>query len=141
MNTLSAVCVGGIRTTLLVAAMLISSSYLMADDEQTDGASADSPAEPGWTFQLIPPANFYPQYIADPIRAQAAMTFIAMIDSEIPETGGGRFGLRLGGRFPIFRVHPADNPDVGWQLDFDGGFFGHFDMGYSLDNIGWYFDF
>ena len=29
--------------------------------------------------------------------------------------------LRLGGRFAMFRVHPTDKPDVGWQLDFEGG--------------------
>jgi hypothetical protein len=86
---------------------------------------------------LAPPADFYPQYIADPIRAQSALLVARISDSEIPETGDGRFILRLGGRFAMFRVHPTDNPDVGWQLDFEGGFSGHFDVDYSLDNIGW----
>lgn len=32
---------------------------------------------------------------------------------------------------------PEGEPDRGWQLDFQGGFFGQFDIDHSLDNIGW----
>jgi hypothetical protein len=110
-------------------AVLLVAPCLIAQD-QVEGTS-------GWVFTVVPEANFYPHYIADPIRAQSALAMIAVIDSDIPETGSGRFALRLGGRFPIIRYHPAENPEIGWQLDFEGGYFGHFDMEHSLDNIGW----
>ena len=45
--------------------------------------------------------------------------------------------MGLGGSFSLFRAHPGDNPNRGLQLDFKGGFFGHFDIDNSLDNIGW----
>jgi hypothetical protein len=34
-------------------------------------------------------------------------------------------------------MHPSEEPDRGWQLDFEGGFIGQFDIEHSLDNIGW----
>jgi hypothetical protein len=95
--------------------------------------AADKPG--GWEF--FPEAGFYPLYIADPLRPQAALLVAWLPSSEIPETGGGRFALRLGGQFPIVAFHPDGKPDCGWQLDFEGGFSNHFDIGTSLDNIGW----
>jgi len=103
-------------------------------------AAADEPPVPDTVHRVtkwMPPSNFYPQYIADPLRPQSAFTFMWMADSEIPETGGSRFNLRLGGRRGIVRWHPEGEPDRGWQIDFEGGYFGHFDRGHSLDNIGW----
>jgi Protein of unknown function (DUF1207) len=91
----------------------------------------------GRAIEWMPPADFYPQYIADPLRPQSALKILYMTDSEIPETGSSRFGLHLGGRFGLVRWHPEGQPDRGWQLDFEGGFFGQFDMANSLDNIGW----
>ncbi len=85
----------------------------------------------------MPPSNFYPHYTADPMRAQSAITFLYMDHSEIPQTGDGRFSLRLGGRWGLVRLHPEGEPDRGLQVDFEGGFFGHFDMDYRMDNIGW----
>jgi hypothetical protein len=105
--------------------------------ENPEEEPAEATAAAGWVFRAAPPANFYPHYIADPIRAQSAMILLGNVDSEIPDSGDARFGLRLGGRFAMFRVHPRDDPDVGWQLDFEGGFSGHFDIDHSLDNIGW----
>jgi hypothetical protein len=60
-----------------------------------------------------------------------------LADTELIDTTNQRFGLRLGGNFGIYRWHPEGNPDVGWQLDFNGGFSGQFDIGYSWDNTGW----
>lgn len=85
----------------------------------------------------MPDAGFYPLYIADPIRSQSAVMLVRVPWSEIPSTGSARFSLRLGGQFPIVALHPERNRDTGWQLDFEGGFAGQFDLGYSLDNIGW----
>ena len=84
------------------------------------------------------PANdFYPRYIADPLRPQNALTIQWLSDTEIPETGAQRFGLRLGGSFGIRRWHPEGEPDKGWQLSFEGGFAGQFDITWSWDNTGW----
>lgn len=103
-----------------------------ADDDPTDSPQKKTTVG-GW----LPPSNFYPRNIADPIRPQNAITFQWLPDTEIPETGAGRFGLRLGGRLGIFRWHPEGEPKVGWQLGFEGGFSGQFDMEYSWDNTGW----
>jgi hypothetical protein len=86
---------------------------------------------------FMPPAEFYPQYTADPLRPQSAVVVQWVTDSEIPDTGAARFALRLGGRFGLVRWYREDTPECGWQLDFEGGFVGHFDMTESLDNIGW----
>jgi hypothetical protein len=91
----------------------------------------------GRTIEWTPAADFYPQYIADPLRPQSALKILYMADSEIPEGGTYRFGLHLGGRFGLVRWHPEGQPDRGWQLDFEGGFFAQFDMEDGFDNIGW----
>ena len=101
------------------------------------GAGDAAAPEPGHVLDWFPDAEFYPQYTADPLRPQSALKLLRVTDSEIPETGSSRFGLHLGGRFGLLRWHPAGRPDRGWQLDFEGGFHGHFDRGYELDNIGW----
>jgi len=85
----------------------------------------------------FPAADFYPRYIADPLRPQNALTIQWLSDTEIPETGAQRFGLRLGGSFGIRRWHPEGEPDKGWQLSFEGGFAGQFDITWSWDNTGW----
>ena len=100
-----------------------------------DGQSVFPYQEHIW--EVFPASEFYPYYLADPIRPQGAVMVLSVADSDIPESGKARFGLRLGGRFPLLRVHPNGNSECGWQLDFEGGFTGHFDMDYSMDNIGW----
>jgi hypothetical protein len=132
---------------ILSFATIIPESIAAADEPsveanaglQTEAAAASEPPtqSPGWQWWVAPPANFYPQYIADPRRAQSALLYIGAVDSEIPESSAARTGIRLGARFSLFRVHPRGNPDRGVQLDLDAGFFGHFDIKHSLDNIGW----
>jgi hypothetical protein len=85
----------------------------------------------------FPPGNFYPRYIADPLRPQNALTLQWLSNTEIPETGAARFGLRLGGNFGIYRWHPEGEPGKGWQINFEGGFAGQFDLEWSWDNTGW----
>jgi len=99
-------------------------------------ASPD-PARPRRVWWFAPPADFYPQYIAAPRRPPSALLLIHPLDTEIPESEGNRTGVRLGGRFALFRVHPEGSPNRGWQLDLEAGFSGHFDMDNALDNIGW----
>lgn len=115
----------------LSAAALLAAPVPAADD--ADEAVPGSTRVVDW----FPDAEFYPQYTADPLRPQSALKVLWVTDSEIPETGSSRFGLHLGGRFGLVRWHPAGRPDRGWQLDFEGGFLGHFDLGHELDNIGW----
>ena len=126
---------GVARTAGLGAACLcLLAASGAAGDLGSSGDLADRTA-PVWDF--LPEAGFYPLYIADPIRSQSAVMVIRMADPEIPDTGDSRFSLRLGGSFPIVAFHPDGDRDRGWQLDFEGGFSGHFDIDYNLDNIGW----
>lgn len=101
-----------------------------AEDEGTD--PLEKPR--GMWF---PPNDFHPRYIADPLRPQNALTLQWLADTELVDTGDKRFGLRLGGTFGIYRWHPEGDPNRGWQLDFDGGFAGQFDIDYSWDSTGW----
>jgi hypothetical protein len=129
------------RCTLIATAVACVNLLPMpptASAQEADTAHADASEDGrGWRFEFAPPAGFYPHYIADPVRAQSALMLAAVNHTEIPDSGDGRFILRLGGRFAIVRYHPTTDPERGWQLDFEGGFFGHFDMDHSLDNIGW----
>jgi hypothetical protein len=104
-------------------------------EERQPAATAEAP--PGFVFVLFPAAEFYPQYIADPLRPQGALIFGSKTTTDIPDSGKSFYLLRLGGRFPIARWHRADDPEQGWQIDFEGGFFGQFDVDHSLDNTGW----
>lgn len=89
------------------------------------------------TVWLAPPTEFYPQYIADPRRAQSALMVLKFSDSEIPNAGTSRTVTRLGGRYSLARFHPKNNPHIGWQIDLEAGFFGQFDLMESWDNLGW----
>lgn len=101
------------------------------DDATPEAASA------GLVVAWAPAAEFYPQYTADPLRPQSALKLLYLADSDIPVTSSSRFGLHLGGRFGLVRWYREGTPDRGWQLDFEGGFLAQFDVGKSLDNIGW----
>jgi hypothetical protein len=120
------------RLWLLVAAVLLGAFPLGA---QRSGATEERAER--FVFSAFPDSDLYPDYIADPLRPQSALMIASVLDSEIPDSGNGRYVLRLGGNFSLFRVHPAGEPNRGLQLDFKGGFFGHFDVDHSLDNIGW----
>jgi len=121
----------------LCALLSIATSLLVAPSLRAQESSPEESPAHSYVFVAFPDSDFYPHYITDPLRAQSAMILASVLDSEIPETGDARFILRLGGNFSLFRMHPADDPNRGLQLDFNGGFFGHFDVDHSLDNIGW----
>jgi len=116
---------------LLCGALAVSTTA--ADDPVRD----EPPAAGAQHWVFFPDDDVYPQYIADPLRPQSAMVLAGYPSSDIPDSGNLRFLLRLGGRYSIARRHPAGQPDRGFQIDFEGGFFGQFDMVNSLDNIGW----
>jgi hypothetical protein len=89
----------------------------------------------GWEF--APGELLYPEYVADPRRAVFAFTMIDASESEIPEAGSSRYGIRMGSRFGILDFTPKGDPDGGFQLAGDVGFLAQFDREHSEDNIGW----
>ncbi len=86
---------------------------------------------------LLPAGDLYPQNIADPLRPSFAVQRLSFSASGIADTGDDRFGLKLGGRLGLLRIHPVHRPEVGWQLSLDVGFIGQFDIDHSEDNVGW----
>jgi hypothetical protein len=120
--------------------MMLLAACLLLCPISTVRAEADADtdhAQKKTITMLTPPSNFYPVYIADPVRPQSAIKLLYFPNSEISDAGPGRLSLHLGGRFGLVRWHPEDEPERGWQLDFEGGFFGQFDLQGGLDNIGW----
>jgi len=122
-----------IRSTVFLLVLLLVSSAAIAADPETSDTGSKKKKVGVW----FPPSDFYPRYIADPMRPQSALTIQWLADTEVPETGAFRFGLRLGGSLGIRRWHPEGEPDTGWQLSFEGGFAGQFDLEWSWDNTGW----
>jgi len=90
-----------------------------------------------WDITLVPGNELYPVYIADPQRTTFALQRMYFSDSEIFDTGTPRFGLKLGGRLGLFRIHPKGAPDRGFQVNLEVGFNGQFDHENSQDNVGW----
>ena len=134
----SVLSVVGLAFTLCSGSPALSHETPTCSEETPSEAAEPRAEEPrGWMMQFAPPSDFYPHYIADPIRSQSALTLLGMTDSEIPEAGDLRFGLRLGGRYSFVRWYRPGTPDLGFQLDFEGGFTSHFDIDNSLDIIGW----
>ena len=123
-------CIGSV--VLLLLASLSVPQARASDDE-----SPDETVKKKKVGVWFPSSDFYPRYIADPLRPQNVLTLQWLADTEVPETGDFRFGLRLGGSFGIRRWHPEGEPDTGWQLSFEGGFAGQFDITWSWDNTAW----
>jgi hypothetical protein len=86
---------------------------------------------------LAPTTEPYPVYIADPRSAGNGVLLLPLVDSEIPDSDASRYVTRLGGRFGLVRLEDRDRPGRSFQIDFEAGFFAHFDRGYNLDSIGW----
>ena len=126
------------RTRALVCWLLCGTATLSAAATRgTAGEGPRSVSGPPHVWVLFPEDDVYPQYITDPLRPQSAIIVTNTLSGDVPDSGSNRFLLRLGGRYTIARRHPAGQPDRGWQVDFEGGFFGQFDIDNSLDNIGW----
>jgi hypothetical protein len=125
------------RTSISIGILVVGVALVIpgpsAAQQETDLAQPATASR--WI--AFPEPGFYPHYIADPLRSQMTLMLAGVPVSGIPETGDTRVILRLGGRFPLFRRQPEGDPQRGIQLDFEGGFYGHFDVGYNLDNIGW----
>ena len=107
---------------LLVAAVALSSAAQADDDHR---------------LTFFPDGDPYPQYLADPFRAGMSLQRVWLGDTDLPSSGDVRFHLRLGGRFGLVKIHPPGEPEKGWQISLDAGFFGTFDSEDSNDNLGW----
>jgi len=125
------------RSLFIGSALLLLFSLLLTPANASEKEDGDTPKKKKKVGVWFPANDFYPVYIADPLRPQNALTLQWLSDTEIPETGAQRFGLRLGGSFGIRRWHPKGEPHKGWQLNFEGGFAGQFDLTWSWDNNGW----
>ena len=90
-----------------------------------------------WRGVFSPDSDFFPRYIANPLRPMISTSRISVSDSKIPGAGDKRYVFRLGGRYGFLRFHPTEISNRGFQLDLEGAFLGVFDIENSLDNIGW----
>ena len=88
-----------------------------------------------WDF--LPERRPYAPYLADPLRPAFGASLLWYSDTEIPDTGDQRFGLKLGGLLPMVAWHPAEHLERPWTLSFAAGFNGQFDLDRDQDNVGW----
>jgi hypothetical protein len=102
-----------------------------------ESAGADAELTRKWRILLAPTTDLYPAYVADPRSAGSGVLLLPVVSSDIPDSNASRYVTRLGGRLGLVRLYDRDNPDRSFQIDFDAGFFAHFDRGYNLDSIGW----
>lgn len=104
------------------------------DRERIEPRSADIGE---WNFTPVPETDIYPVYIADPYRSTFALQTITALDSQIPDSGNRRWGLKLGGMLGLVHFYPEDKPSRGWQINLEAGIRGLFDVDRSTDNIAW----
>jgi hypothetical protein len=134
------------KTTQILCLFVISilGTAVAYADEASDSGTANHTD----TMWLGPPTEFYPQYIADPRRAQFALVLTSYSNSEVPGTTKARSSIRFGGKLGLVRFHPVGNSEVGWQIDLEAGFFsqfslvGGFDKFHPVGNseVGWQID-
>lgn len=120
------------QATLLCLAFLLFFSL-----EKRAEAAPPIVLDSGWTVLLAPPGDLYRPYIADPHRPGNAIEVMTFPDASINQAGDIRFGLKAGGRFSLVRIHPPGQPERGFQLSFEGGMDGQFDLDNSQDSLGW----
>jgi hypothetical protein len=86
---------------------------------------------------LFPVDDLYVESLAGPHRRGFAVTRVDLRSTDIVDAGDRLFGLLVGGRFGLLRVHPAGSVERGWQLGIEAGFYGQFDIDNGYDNLGW----
>lgn len=85
----------------------------------------------------LPEGRLYPEYVADVRRSASSASYLAVEETDLPDSGDRIFLLSLGGRFPLLRRQPAGEAERGFQLEVEAGFRGEFDITESYDNVGW----
>ncbi len=98
-------------------------------------AGGDEPS--GRRLLPFPVDDLYVEGLAGPHRRGFAITYSRLGATDVMAVGERLFGLLAGGRFGLFRVHPAGRPERGWQLGIEAGFYGQFDVDNDYDNLGW----
>lgn len=115
--------------SLLVPAYAINNLVNASEGE------SDKPAS-GNKIVIVPPADFYPYYLADTRSARTAIKLVGMFDTDIADTSNSRFNHSLGRRFGLVRFGD-ERTYKAWQLDIEVGYFTNFDVEDHTDNIGW----
>lgn len=115
--------------------LLLVSAYVINTPAKASEEESDKQANENRTI-IAPPADFYPRYLADPRSARTAFTLMGIFNSDIDDAGDLRFNFSYGKRFGLVRFGDEQTYKA-WQLDLEIGYFGHFDIDESLDNIGW----
>ena len=101
-----------------------------ANDQEGDKAADDN------DIVIIPSADFYPYYLADPRSARTVIQLVAVPDNGIEDTSDMRINHSLGRRFGLLRFGDETAFEA-WQLDLEVGYFTNFDANDQTDNIGW----
>ena len=132
------------RGGALAATIALLAATMAAATARAGEGTGEATAERRW----LPEGVVYEPYLAEVRHPGFAATVLAVTDEDDPrgERGDLRFGLKLGGRFGLLRTatggggghEEADRaPRRLWQLSFEAGFYGQFDIESSLDNLGW----
>lgn len=114
-------------------------TFLLAAGAVPAAARAQDPSPEGPEVAVrrwFPAGVLYEPYLAEIRHPGFGVTVLGVADGGAEDSGDQRFGLKLGGRFGLLRLHPRGSDRL-WQLSMEAGFYGHFDMDYSLDNLGW----
>jgi hypothetical protein len=129
----------GLALGRLLAACLAALVMAGASGAQQPPAApqADAPRPAGGGLRWLPGRSLYPAYIADWKSPEFSLSYIAVADSSIPESGASRVGIKLGTRFAFLRWSPAGAPERPWQLEGEAGFVAQADRDHRLDDIGW----
>ena len=125
-------------TVSLLMFLLLPGNPLLA--AQTDIETEIKPPIETETFTFAPTTHIYTPYLADPKRVTFAFQALSVSESNVPDNGRKRFGLRLGGRLELFQHQwPATQtePVKRLQANLEVGYRGYFDYSQSQDEIGW----
>lgn len=115
--------------SLLVPAYAINNLVNASEGESNKPASENK-------IVIVPPADFYPYYLADTRSARTAIKLVGMFDTDIADTSNSRFNHSLGRRFGLVRFGDERTYNA-WQIDLEVGYFTNFDAEDHTDNIGW----
>lgn len=125
------------RAAAAVAALTALAGPALGLEGPEGTPEADRRAGPaGRGFRLFPEGVLYPPYVAEIRRPGFGATILGVSDPAPKDTGDRRFGLKLGGRFGLVRLAPPGTERL-WQLSFEAGFYGQFDIESSQDSVGW----
>lgn len=90
----------------------------------------------GVSIQPMPLTDLYPRYVADPRRPRFAFMWLRA-QKGLRVAGLTRLDIMFGGRYGVLRLHPTDDPDLGFQVDIEAGVKMQFDTTHKLDGSGW----